>query len=203
MGKEKLLLGSNERGITNMSNSKPATVTILSPHRSAPRNHAIDTVTVHCMAGNLTVEACGRVFQSRQASSIGSDGRIALYVDEGNRSWATSSRENDNRAVTIEVANDGGANTGWHVSDQAFKSLIRLLADVCARNGIRQLRWRSDKALIGHPDRQNMTVHRWFAAKSCPGDYLYGRMGDIANAVNKRLGKRQGGRIRLDAGTEE
>ena len=146
------------------------------------------------MAGNLSVEACGRVFanKARAASSnygIGSDGRIGLYVDEANRSWATSSRENDNCAVTIEVANDGGATTGWHVSDAAFKSLIRLLADICARNGIRELSWQANKALIGHPEKQNMTVHRWFAAKACPGDYLYSRMGDIASAVNKRLAK--------------
>ena len=140
-----------------MSNSTLAAVTIISPNKSVPRNHAIDTVTVHCMAGNLTVEACGRVFanKARQASSnygIGSDGRIALYVEEKDRSWATSSRTNDNRAVTIEVANDGGANTGWHVSDAAFKSLIRLLTDICARNGISQLRWQANKALIGHSE---------------------------------------------------
>ena len=176
-----------------MSNSKLATVTVYSPHHSGKRNHRIDTVTVHCMAGNLSVEACGRVFQSRQASSnygIGSDGRIALYVDEANRSWATSSRDNDNRAVTIEVANDGGEQTGWHVSDKAYHALIRLLADICQRNGIKKLLWKGDSNLKGQVDKQNMTAHRWFAKKACPGDYLYNRFGKIADAVNRKLGNK-------------
>lgn len=109
-----------------MSNSALVTYTKLSPNNSGNRNHKIDVVTIHCMAGNLSVETCGNVFapSSRQASSnygIGSDGRIAMYVEEKDRSWCTSSASNDNRAVTIEVANDGGAETGWHVSDKAYK----------------------------------------------------------------------------------
>ena len=175
-----------------MSNSPLVTYTKLSPCKSAPRNHVIDTITIHCMAGNMTVESCGALFSkySRQTSSnygIGSDGRIALYVDEANRSWCTSSRSNDNRAITIEVANDGGANTGWHVSEKAMASLIDLLVDICKRNNIPELRWKADKNLIGQVDKQNMTVHRWFAAKACPGDYLYNAHGAIAAEVNKRL----------------
>lgn len=175
-----------------MSNSSLICGSIISPNSSNPRNHAIDTITIHCMAGNLTVEQCGNLFKdkSRQASSnygIGSDGRIMLYVDEANRSWCSSNRNNDNRAVTIEVANDGGAETGWHVSDKAMDSLIKLCADICKRNGIYELRWRADKNLIGQPSIQNMTVHRWFANKSCPGDYLYNKHYEIAEAVNKIL----------------
>lgn len=175
-----------------MSNSPLICYTKLSPNCSKPRNHKIDTISIHCMAGNLSVETCGNVFapSSREASSnygIGSDGRIALYVDEANRSWCTSSRENDNRAVTIEVANDGGAETGWHVSDKAYAALIDLVTDICKRNGIKKLLWRADKSLIGQVDKQNMTVHRWFANKSCPGDYLYSKHYDIAAQVNKRL----------------
>ena len=153
--------------------------------------HKIDTVTIHCMAGDLSVEGCGRLFQdpARRASSnygIGSDGRIGLYVEEGNRSWCTSSSSNDNRAVTIEVANTSNREP-FPVSDAAYKSLIRLLADICRRNGIDALRWEADRSLIGQVDRQNMTVHRWFAAKSCPGQWLYEHHGDIADAVNIRL----------------
>jgi SH3-like domain-containing protein len=146
------------------------------------------------MAGNLSVETCGNVFAptSRQASSnygVGSDGRIALYVDEKDRSWCSSSASNDNRAVTIEVANDGDASTGWHVPDKAMVSLINLVADICKRNGIKELKWKADKSLIGQVDKQNMTVHRWFnSGKSCPGDYLYGKHSYIANEVNKKLG---------------
>ncbi len=175
-----------------MSNSSLVSYTKLSPNHSGKRNHKIDTITIHCMAGNLSVESCGAMFarSTTQASSnygIGSDGRIALYVDEANRSWATSSRSNDHRAVTIEVANNGGA-PNWPVSDKAYESLIALVTDICKRNGIKELKWKGDKTLVGKVDQQNMTVHRWFAAKACPGNYLYDRHGDIADEVNQRLG---------------
>lgn len=175
-----------------MSNSPLVTYTRLSPNHSGKRKHAIDTITIHCMAGNCTVETCGAIFANaaRQASSnygVGTDGRIALYVDEANRSWCTSSSANDNRAVTIEVANDQSGEP-WHVSDKALAALIDLCADICKRNGIKKLLWRGDKSLIGQVDKQNMTVHRWFANKSCPGNYLYGKHGYIADEVNKRLG---------------
>lgn len=181
---------TSEKG-EDMSNSKLISYTKLSPNHSGKRNHTIDTISIHCMAGNLTVESCGALFaqSSRQASSnygIGSDGRIALYVDEANRSWCTSSSSNDNRAITIEVANTVAADP-WPVSDAAYKSLINLLADICQRNNIKKLLWQGDKNLIGQVSKQNMTVHRWFAAKACPGDWLYNRHGQIASAVNARL----------------
>lgn len=163
----------------------------MSPNHSGQRMHAIDTISIHCMAEDWTVEQCGESFADpkRQASSnygIGSDGRIALYVDEGNRSWCTSSAENDNRAVTIEVANIGFA-PDWPVSNQAYSALIDLVTDICWRNGIKRLLWQGDKELIGQVDQQNMTVHRWFSSKSCPGNYLYNRHWDIAGQVNQRL----------------
>ena len=142
------------------------------------------------MAGNLSLQTCGQIFQTRQASSnygIDSAGQIALYVDESDGSWCSSSRSNDMRAVTIEVANDGGAETGWHVSDAALQSLIRLCADICRRNGIDRLRWEGNPALIGQTNRQNMTVHRWFSNKACPGDYLFRRHPYIADSVNRLL----------------
>lgn len=179
-----------------MSNSSLVSYTKISPNKTSPRNHKIDTISIHCMAGNLSVETCGNLFAktSKQASSnygIGTDGRIALYVDEKDRSWCTSNAANDNRAITIEVANDGGAETGWHVSDKALNALIDLLVDICKRNGIKALKWQANKALIGQVDKQNMTVHRWFAAKACPGDYLYNLHYEIANRVNERLGSSQ------------
>lgn len=175
-----------------MSNSPLVCYTKISPNRSSPRNHTIDTITIHCMAGNLSVETCGNTFQpiERQASSnygIDSSGRVGMYVEEKDRSWCTSSGANDNRAVTIEVANDGGASTGWHVSSAAYNTLIKLVADICQRNHIAKLLWRGDKSLIGQISLQNMTVHRWFANKSCPGDYLYNLHGQIANDVNAML----------------
>lgn len=177
---------------TANTNSPLISYTKRSPNHSGKRTHVIDVITIHCMAGNLSVESCGALFAnaSREASSnygIGSDGRIALYVDEANRSWCTSSRENDQRAVTIEVANNGGA-PDWPVSAKAYEALLDLVTDICKRNGITRLLWKADKGLIGQVGKQNMTAHRWFAAKACPGDYLYNRFGAIAEEVNRRLG---------------
>lgn len=175
-----------------MSNSPLVSYTRRSPNHSGQRNHIIDTVSIHCMAGNATVETCGAIFAdpARKASSnygVGSDGRIALYVDEANRSWCTSSADNDHRAITIEVANNGGA-PDWPVSKKAYLALIDLLTDICRRNpGIGRLRWQGDPSLAGQVQQQNMTVHRWFAAKACPGDYLYQRHSAIAAEVNRRL----------------
>ena len=190
-----------------MSNSPLVSYTKLSPNHSGKRKHAIDTISIHCMAGNLSVEACGNLFakSEKQASSnygIGSDGRIALYVDEANRSWCTSSSSNDNRAITIEVANSV-AKDPWPVSDAAYKSLINLLVDICQRNNIPKLLWQGDKSLIGQVDKQNMTVHRWFAAKACPGDWLYNRHGQIAAEVNERLEAERAGKDENDMDIDE
>ena len=166
-----------------MSYSKLINYTRLSPNYSA-RSGKVSKITIHHMAGDLTVEQCGAVFASsaRQASAnygIGSDGRIALYVDEAFRPWTTSSRANDDVAVTIEVANSVAADP-WPVSDAAYESLIRLCVDICQRNGIARLNYTGDKT-------GNLTAHRWFAATLCPGPYLYERFPAIAAEVNKRL----------------
>lgn len=166
----------------------------ISPNKTSPRDHAIDTITIHCMAGNLSIETCANVFapSSRQASSnygVGSDGRIGCYVDEADRSWCSSNRANDMRAITIEVANDGGADTGWHVSGVAMSSLIKLVADICKRNNISKLVWSDNKDdRINHRNGCNMTVHRDFKNKDCPGAYLMSKMPYIADEVNKLLG---------------
>lgn len=172
------------------TNSPLVSYTKLSPNHSGQRNHAIDTITIHCVVGQLSVETLGNVFAptSRKASSnygIGVDGRIGMYCEEKNRSWCTSSTSNDNRAVTIEVASD--LKHPYAVNDKAYAALLNLLTDICKRNNIKKLLWKADKSLIGQVDKQNMTVHRWFANKSCPGEYLYSRHGAIADEVNKRL----------------
>lgn len=175
-----------------MSNSSLICYTKISPNRTSPRNHAIDTITIHCMAGQLSVETCGNVFapSSRQASSnygIGPDGRIGMYVEEKDRSWCSSSAANDNRAVTIEVASD--SKSPYTVTNAAFNACIDLCVDICQRNGIKQLVWSTNKAdRVNHKNGCNMTVHRDYANKSCPGEYLYERMGVIAASVNARLG---------------
>lgn len=167
-----------------MSNSSLVSYTKISPNSNNPRNHKIDTITIHHMAGNLSIESCGAGFADpkRQASSnygIGTDGRIGMYVEEANRSWCSSSRENDHRAITIEVANDGGA-PNWHVSDKALESLIALCVDICQRNGIPRLNFTGDKT-------GNLTMHNWFAATTCPGPYLESKFPYIAEEVNRRL----------------
>lgn len=175
-----------------MSNSSLISYTKLSPNHSGKRTKKIDTITIHCMAGRLSVESCGALFaqSSRQASSnygIGNDGRIALYVDEGNRSWCTSSNANDQRAVTIEVASD--ATHPYAVNSKAYDALLDLVTDICKRNGIKKLVWSTNKNdRMNHLNGCNMTVHRDYAAKACPGDWLYNRHGEIAAEVNRRLG---------------
>ena len=174
------------------SNSPLVNYTRLSPNHSGKRNHVIDTITIHCVVGQCSVETLGNIFadSGREASSnygVGYDGRIGLYVEERNRSWCSSSSENDNRAITIEVASD--TYDPYRVNDKAYEATIKLVADICKRNGIKKLVWSTSKSdRMNHKNGCNMTVHRDYANKSCPGDYLYNRMGDIATKVNKLLG---------------
>ena len=173
------------------TNSGLVTYTKLSSHNSGRRTMNIDTITIHTMAGNMTAENCAIFFASdyTQASSnytIGSDGHIALSVPEEYRSWCSSSAANDQRAITIEVASLTTTEP-FPCSEAAWNALVDLCTDICQRNNIKELKWKADKSLIGQPDKQNLTVHRWFAAKSCPGEYLYQHMGDLASQVNKRL----------------
>lgn len=165
----------------------------LSPNKNSPRNHKIDTITIHCVVGQLTAKEIVNIdkFQNESGQSscnyaVGTDGSIGLCVEEKDRAWTSSSRDNDHRAITIEVASDKTAP--YAVNDKAMKALIELVADICKRNDIKELKWKADKSLVGQVDKQNMTVHKWFANTSCPGEYLYGKMGYIADAVNEKLG---------------
>lgn len=181
-----------------MSNSSLVSYTKISPNRGntiggvwkPERTHVIDTITIHCVVGQCSIETLGNIFypKSKKASSnygVGPDGRIGMYVEEKDRSWCSSNADNDNRAITIEVASD--MKDPYAVTDEAMDGLIKLLVDICKRNNIKELKWKGDKSLIGQVDKQNMTVHRWFAAKSCPGQYLYERHGLIAAEVNAKL----------------
>lgn len=167
----------------------------LSPNHSGQRTHSIDRITPHCVVGQCTAEGLGEWFekQSTQASSnygIDRDGRVALYVEEKNRSWCTSSNANDQRAVTIECASDKAEPYAMH--QVVYDRLIDLCEDICRRNGKKKLLWFGDKnkSLNYQPkaDEMLITVHRWFANKSCPGDWLYARLGDLAAKVTSRLG---------------
>lgn len=173
-----------------MSNSPLVSFTQISPNKSSPRNHKIDTITIHCYVGQVDVKRMGRGFANpiNETScnyGIGSDGKIGMYVEEKDRSWCSSNKANDHRAITIECASD--SKPPYAINDKVYASLIDLLTDICKRNGIPKLLWVDDKSLIGKVDKQNMTVHRWFAKKSCPGDYIFHRLGQIADEVNERL----------------
>lgn len=167
-----------------MSNSSLVTYTRISPNKTVMNNKKNTHIVIHHMAGKLTVEQCGSVFAptTRQASSnygVDGYGHVGLYVDEKDRSWATSSREIDSKAVTIEVADDEvGGN--WHVSDIALQTTIDLCVDICKRNGIASLNFTGDKT-------GNLHAHRWYSSTDCPGDYLYSKFPYIASEVNKRL----------------
>jgi len=182
-----------------MSNSPLATYTRLSQNKTSPRHGTINLITIHCIVGQCTAKAGCDYFAnaSVRASAnyvVGKDGSIGLCVEEKDRAWTSGGKlkvngitgsMNDHNAITIEVASDTTAP--YAVTDAAYRALIDLVADICKRNGIKQLKWKADKTLVGKPDEQNMTVHRWFANKSCPGDYLYNRHGEIAAEVNQRL----------------
>lgn len=177
-----------------MSNSPLVSYTRLSPNHSGKRTHAIDRITPHCVVGQVTVQSLGNVFApvSRQASSnygIGLDGAVGMYVEECNRSWCSSSNANDQRAVTIECASDTTAPYAFR--PVVYDRLIELCVDICKRNGKTKLIWIGDKtkALAYTPKSGEMllTVHRWFANKSCPGDWMYARMGDLAAKVTAQL----------------
>ncbi len=173
------------------TNSPLVAYTKISPNRTKNRNHAIDTITIHCVVGQCSVETLGSVFApaDRQASSnygVGVDGRIGMYCEEKDRSWCSSNAANDHRAITIEVASD--TQHPYAVNDKAYAALIDLCVDICKRNGIAKLVWSTDKnQRVNHLNGCNMTVHRDYANKSCPGEYLYERHGDIAAKVNARL----------------
>lgn len=172
------------------TNSSLVTYKRISPNKTSPRNHAIDTITIHCIVGQWTAKQGCDFFATTDKDCsanyvVGKDGSIGLSVEEKDRSWCSGNRSNDHRAITIEVASD--TTHPYAVTDAALKALIELVADICKRNNIKELKWKGDKSLIGQVDKQNMTVHRWFENKACPGDYLYGKHSYIAEQVNKKL----------------
>lgn len=180
------------------TNSSMVSYTKLSPNHSGQRTHSIDRITPHCVVGQCSVETLGNIFlpTSKQAScnyGIGADGRVGMYVEERNRSWCSSSNANDQRAVTIECASD--TTEPYAFKDIVYQTLIKLCVDICKRNGKTKLLWLGDKTKTLNydpkPDEMVLTVHRWFAAKSCPGNWMYARMGDLAEKVTEQLSIKQ------------
>lgn len=178
-----------------MSNSALVTYTNITKNKSK-RKHIIDTITPHCYVGQVTAkQGCDYFAESKDASAhyiVGRDGDISQSVPEEYRAWTTGGNytvngmtgaQNDHRAVTIEMA--CSIEYPYTVTNAAYEALVRLIADIAKRNGLYPLKWKADKSLVGKTAEQNMTVHRWFAPKECPGDYLYERMGDIAQRANK------------------
>lgn len=177
------------------TNSSLVDCTVKSPNHSGTRTHSIDRITPHCVVGQLTAESIGGCFTStsRQAScnyGIGKDGRVCLVVDEANRSWCSSSNANDQRAITIECASD--TTSPYAMNDAVYNKLVTLCVDICKRNGKTKLIWLGDKSkTLNYSPASNemvLTVHRWFANKSCPGDWLYNKLGTLASTVTSKLG---------------
>lgn len=177
------------------TNSKMVVYKRLSPNHSGQRTHKIDRITPHCVVGQCTAEGLGDWFArtSTQASSnygIDRDGRVGMYVEEKNRSWCSSSNANDQRAVTIECASD--TKEPYTMNSKVYNTLVKLCVDICKRNGKKKLIWFGDKEktlnYTPKSDEMIITVHRWFANKSCPGNWLYSRLGKLATEVTKQLG---------------
>lgn len=188
------------------TNSKLVNVTKLSPNHSGTRTHIIDRITPHCVVGQCSVERICDIFypEERVASCnycIGEDGRIGMCVEEKNRSWCSSSNSNDQRAITIECASE--RTHPYEMKAEVMTSLVNLCVDICKRNGKTELLWfdDKDKSLSYEPKENEMviTVHRWFANKSCPGDWLYNRLGELAKRVTEALGEDEIFRVQTGA----
>lgn len=178
-----------------MSNSKLVSYTKISPHRTSPRHGKIRGISIHTMAGPGSVEGCGEVFQTSEASAhygIGPDGRIGQYVREEDRAWCCEDPV-DHEVVTIEVSSIQAYHEPYECTAKAYESLIDLCVDICQRNGIQALIWKEGKqycpAFTGNWGACNMVPHRYTTkkGKSCPGNYLFARYGAIADEVNRRL----------------
>lgn len=176
------------------SNSKYVNYTLISPNRNSPRVYGINRITPHCVVGQCSVEGLGWLFYDtdRQACSnygIGADGRVGMYAPESDRSWCSSSWDNDQKAVTIECASD--TYHPYRINDTVFNKLVDLCADICARNGKTKLVWFGDRNMsLNYQPKSNemiLTAHRWFASTICPGDYLYGKFLELANLVNAKF----------------
>lgn len=190
-----------------MSNSKLVSLTRISPNKSNGRTHKITRITIHCFVGQVTVERGLEVFadQNMRASCnyvIGKDGKIGLCVNESDRSWCSSNADNDNRAVTIEVASD--TVSPYTVTEEAYASLLNLVEDIARRNGKDNLIWFGDKdkstSYLPKDNELVLTVHRWFANKACPGQYLLDKHPEIVSIVNNRLRPSSGKIYRVQVG---
>jgi hypothetical protein len=177
-----------------MANSPLVNITMLSPNHSGKRTHTIDRITPHCVVGQLSAEGIGGCFKSTAVGAscnygIGKDGRVVLVVDEANRSWCSSNKDNDQRAVTIECASD--KVHPYAFNDIVYAKLVALCVDICKRNGEKKLLWLGDKekTLNYKPasDEMVLTVHRWFKNKACPGEWMYSNMGELARSVTNAL----------------
>lgn len=175
-------------------NSPLVNITMLSPNHSGKRTHTIDRITPHCVVGQLSAEGIGGCFKSTAVGAscnygIGKDGRVVLVVDEDKRSWCSSSKDNDQRAVTIECASD--KVHPYAFNDIVYAKLVALCVDICKRNGKKKLLWLGDKekTLAYQPkaDEMVLTVHRWFKNKACPGEWMYSNMGELARSVTNAL----------------
>lgn len=176
------------------SNSSLVTYTRLAPATNyyGQRNHDIDTITIHCYVGQVTAkQGCDYFATTKRTCTanyvVGKDGSIGLCVEEKNAAATSSNKQNDNRAVTIEVACD--KTRPYKITEEARKALIKLCVDICKRNGIKRMLWANDKSLIGQIDKQNVTVHRWFSATECPGEYILNILPDICEEVNTIMGE--------------
>lgn len=180
-----------------MSNSNLVTYTQLSPYHSGNRTQPISRFSPHCYVGQITVERAGKGFEHRDKGKeascnyvVDTNGRIALIVPEGYRSWCTSSAYNDQRAITVECASD--ASEPYAFNDKVWASLIKLAIDCCKRNGKDTFVYIPDKdEALKYKPKDNemlMTFHRWYkSTKKCPGDWFVSRAQDFADAVNEGL----------------
>ena len=148
-------------------------------NRAAQAGGKIREITIHHAAGNTTIDALGRLWQTKGrngSSHYGVHGKeIGQYVAESDIAWTNSSWGANCRAVTIETANSGGA-PNWPVANNTLDTLILLVADIAKRNGLAPL-------VLG----KNVTWHSMYAATACPGPYLFGKLQYVVDKANELI----------------
>ena len=130
---------------------------IMNKHYTPGRAGKIDKVVIHHNAGNLTVEDCYRVWQTREASAhyqVETSGRIGQLVNDWDTAWHAGSA--NPTSIGIEHANDGGDD--WTVSPACLESGAHLVAAICRYYGLGRPAW-----------KVNVFPHSYFNATACPG----------------------------------
>ena len=156
----------------------------------------IDRLTVHCVVGQLPALQVAKMFTPQRKASanyiIGKDGEVVRNVPEQYRAWTSGTGNkkgsNDMRAITIEVASD--TTKPYAFNNKVYSGLVELVTDICKRYN-KHLVWIPNKQqalnYVCKKDEMLITLHRWFQAVECPGDWFIEHIPNFVETVNKNI----------------